>query len=134
MNKLLGRLAATGLLAAAAPLGLLGGTAHAATLNHQPSAIRPQCILDGDGDCVASVAGQSLASPALNVRSGPGTGYGTIGSLPYLQWGRAFCYSSGTVIGGDPYWDYGYYNGTWGYVADWLLYTAGDITVQLDPC
>jgi hypothetical protein len=75
-----------------------------------------------------------MAYPGLNIRSGPGqTGTQILGSLPYQQWGTVYCYYTGTYVYGDPYWDYGFYNGIWGYVADYYLNTGGDITTQVDP-
>lgn len=142
MPRTLKRLVITGLMAAM-PLGLLAGAANATTTGHLTTTNHPaaaahrsnSCPIDEDGDCVQTIAGESVASPYLTVRDEPSRDFGSVvGSLPYGTWGRAFCwyYNPHDMPGGDPYWDYGYYNGTWGWVADYYLYTGGDITTQID--
>jgi hypothetical protein len=84
--------------------------------------------------CNRTVAGQSYGNPSLNIRNGPGTGYAWVGSMPYLTWGTVYCYGVGTNVNGNDYWDYIDYNGTWGYVSDYFLYTGGNINSQVSAC
>jgi surface antigen len=71
-----------------------------------------------------------------NIRSGPGTGYSTLNVAANQQSVTVWCYATGTVISGNPYWDYltDPANATTGYIADALVYTGGDITTQLPHC
>ncbi|HEY3732408.1 MAG TPA: hypothetical protein VGL63_00690 [Streptosporangiaceae bacterium] len=141
MRKHLNRLAVTALMAGALPLTLSAATAsattahsaasHAAAASHH---VRPYCVVDGDGDCLQTVRGTAEATAGLNIRSGPGTGYSLVGVMPYQSTGTVYCYSSGTVVNGDPYWDWTATSHGNGYVSDYWLYTGGNINQQVDPC
>ena len=71
-----------------------------------------------------------------NIRSGPGTGYSILNMAANQQNVTVWCYASGTVVNGNPYWDYltDPANGTTGYIADALVYTGGDVTTQVPHC
>ena len=96
--------------------------------------VRPQCVPDpNSGNCTTTLTGTSKGSP-LNIREGSGTGFPSTGSMPYDSTGTVFCYLLGSDVSGDAYWDYVDYGGTWGFVSDYWLYTAGDITSQVPGC
>lgn len=63
-----------------------------------------------------------VTSNGVNIRSGPGTGYTSLGQA---QRGEVddFCWSGGTVINGDPAWDYitDLATGVSGYVSEYYL-------------
>lgn len=72
----------------------------------------------------------------VNVRSGPGTNYRIVGSVPNRQPVSVYCYQLGTNINGNPYWDYvptlGF--GDNAFIADAFVYTGADINTQVPPC
>jgi hypothetical protein len=123
MNRTLKTLLISGLAAAALPLGVLG------------SAARIRCYPDPDDTgCLPTVAGDGEAPAGLNIRSGPGTGYGVKGTLPYEAGGTVICWATGTPVNGNDNWDdivspYGS-----GYVSDYWLYTGGNIQGQVEEC
>ena len=137
-------LISTGLIAATLILGSTATTASAATahLGHLPAAHisttrhheRPLCITDGDGDCYTQVKGTAWPTNGTNIRSGPGTGYSIVGTMPHNGTAWTGCYRTGTNINGDPYWDYVASNWGSGYVSDYYFDTGGNITQQIDPC
>jgi hypothetical protein len=137
-------LAGTGVLAVGLAAAGVAGSASAGT--HHPSGHaapprpavakpnRVNCIPDNDGDCLQTVKGTVEATAGLHIRSGPGTGYSIVGTMPYLSTGTVVCWASGTNVNGNSYWDdLGSAYGS-GYVADYYLYTGGNITGQVDPC
>lgn len=144
MNRTLRRLFISGLAAAALPLGVLA-SASAAPITaagparqavHTPgSAARIRCYPDPDDTgCLPTVAGDGEAPAGLNIRSGPGTGYGSKGTLPYEAGGTVICWATGTPVNGNSNWDdivspYGS-----GYVSDYWLYTGGNIQGQVEEC
>ena len=133
-------LAGGGAIAAAA-VGALGVSP--ALAYHQPpepvsatasSTVSPMCIPDNDGDCVQTVGGTAEAPAGLNIRSGPGTGYSIVGSMPYHSTTTVFCFRTGTSVNGNSFWDSIAFNGVTGYVSDYWLFTGGNIDGQVDPC
>lgn len=85
------------------------------------------------GTC-PTVKGVSAASPYLNIRSGPGTGYASIGKLNFGSSALVGCYSTGTPVMTDQYWDLIDVSGLIGYVSDYWLNTGGNITSQVLNC
>jgi hypothetical protein len=127
---------AVGLAAAGAAGSASAGTHHApgqAPTVHAAGK-RPPCIVDNDGDCLQTVKGTVEATAGLRIRSGPGTGYSIVGTMPYLSTGTVYCWASGTNVNGDPYWDWTASSYGDGYVADYYLFTGGNPTGQVDPC
>jgi hypothetical protein len=120
--------------AAAATLLLAAGAATLGVAPASAATVHPNCIVDGDGDCVQTHSGTAKAPAGLNIRNAPNTGAGIVGSMPYNSSGTVYCYSTGSNVNGDSYWDYIDYNGTSGYVSDYWLYTGGNINNQVDPC
>lgn len=139
-------LTATALIAAASFTGGTAALASAATphaARHLPASHltsaprqhdRPYCPIDDDGDCLQTVRGTALGTTGTNIRSGPGTGYSLVGNMPYHSTGTVYCYTTGTVINNNPYWDYTESSYGNGYVSDDLLYTGRNIYQQVDPC
>jgi len=82
----------------------------------------------------------------VNVRAAwGGTGATIIGHANNQDQVKVYCYVIATTVNGDPYWDElddpnGYYlsnpsqPGVFGFVADALVYTKGDITGQVSKC
>jgi hypothetical protein len=137
----------TGTMAAALVVGSMTMTASAATAHiGHPAASdissarhhhKPRCYFEGNPPvCVypRTVTGTAWPSNGLNIRSGPGTGYSVVGTMPHDGTGTVFCYATGTDVNGDSYWDD--LDSSWGdgYVADTYLYTAGNINDQVNPC
>lgn len=114
-----------------------GTAAHAASARPStvPAAVvRPNCVPAPDGSgCQRVVTGTSEAS-GLNIRSGPFTGFTSVGSMPYKSTATVYCYLPGSDVNGDSYWDYIDYAGSSGYVSDYWLYTGGAITGQVSQC
>ena len=136
MRKHLNWLIGAGLMSAALAVGTMATTASAATarVGHQPashvSAVRPH----NRPFYTLHVTGTAWPSNGLNIRSGPGTQYSIIGTMPHNGTGTVFCYSDGTDIHGDPYWDAIMSNWGQGFVSDYYLYTGGNIYDQVDGC
>jgi hypothetical protein len=63
----------------------------------------------------------STGGASLNLRSGPGTGYSIVGSLPNGATVHVYCTERGTVINNDAFWDY---LGGGKFATDALIYTA----------
>jgi hypothetical protein len=127
---------AVGLAAAGAAGTASAGTHHArgqAAAVHT-TAKRPPCIVDNDGDCLQTVKGTVEATAGLHIRSGPGTGYSIVGTMPYNSTGTAYCWALGTDVNGNSNWDYVGSSYGSGYVADYYLFTNGNIEAQVDPC
>jgi surface antigen len=93
------------------------------------------------------VAGVVEANPTLNIRSGPGTGYSTVGAIAYRASVTISCYNTGTTVtatwsDGSTWttdvWDglrdnaTGKFNGT--YVSDAWINTGGDTSHQVPHC
>jgi surface antigen len=93
------------------------------------------------------VTGTVEASPSLNVRSGPGTGYSVVGTVAYLSRVNISCYNTGTTVtatwpNGTTWttavWDglrdnsTGRFNGT--YVSDAWIDTGGDTSKMVPHC
>src|SRR5258708_429936 len=53
----------------------------------------------------ASTNYEVLASPSLNVRSGPSTSAGIVGSVAYHTWVTIACQTTGTFVNGSYIWD-----------------------------
>jgi uncharacterized protein YraI len=79
--------------------------------------------------------GQAKAPNGLTIRSGPGAGFNAEGTLAYNASITVDCYSYGSDVNGDYWWD-SYHTSSGGpyYVSDYWLYTGGDITGQVDSC
>lgn len=138
----LATLASAGLLAVGlAAIGAAGsasaGTHHGAgpaPAVHATAPHRPPCIIDDDNDCLQTVKGTVEATAGLHIRSGPGTGYSIVGTMPYQSTGTVVCWATGTNVNGNTNWDeLGSAYGS-GYVADYYLFTGGNIQSQVDPC
>jgi hypothetical protein len=137
----LATLAGAGVLAVGLAAAGTAGTASAGTHHAHgrvpavhTTAKRPPCIVDDDGDCLQTVKGTAEATAGLHIRSGPGTGYSIVGTMPNQSTGTVYCWALGTDINGNSNWDYlgsAYGNG---YVADAYLFTNGNIESQVDPC
>lgn len=65
----------------------------------------------------------SVWENGVNIRSGPGTSYASLGQAQTGQTLWDYCYTTGTVINGNPYWDYIYdaNTGVSGYVTEYYL-------------
>ena len=153
-------LACAALLVAVLPLSLMAASASAATAHtshltaaahmsaaqhlsaaqHRDRLLCPNhgavacCIPDNDGDCLHTVHGTAWPIGGVNIRTGPGTGYNIVNTMPQNSGGTVYCYATGTNINGDPYWDQITSSYGSGYVADYYFYTAGNINQQVDPC
>jgi hypothetical protein len=133
---------ATGVATAFFTLGLTATAVEAAVAGPPATSVAathaarnsPQCPNTPGGCFPPTVRGQSEGYPSLNIRSGPSTNTAIVGSMPYLSWGTVTCYTTGTNINGDDYWDFTIYNGSQGYVSDYYLYTAGNIYQQVWHC
>jgi hypothetical protein len=130
-------LLAAGLAAAGAAGSASAGTHHGAgpaPAVHATAPHRVNCIIDDDNDCLQTVKGTVEATAGLHIRSGPGTGYSIVGTMPYQSTGTVVCWATGTNVNGNSNWDYlGSAYGS-GYVADYYLFTNGNIEGQVDPC
>jgi len=91
------------------------GHGHVADAFLQWPSGRPALPWCGDPPTDATSAAVNITSGTLNVRSGPGTGYSTVGSLGDGAALRVECRSWGTSIDGNSVWDR---IGTGRYVAD----------------
>jgi uncharacterized protein YraI len=71
----------------------------------------------------SGVFANSVWENGVNIRSGPGTGYTSVGQAQTGQTLWDDCYTTGTVINGNPYWDYVYdaNTGKAGYVTEYYL-------------
>lgn len=93
------------------------------------------------------ITGTVKASPTLNVRSGPGTGYSAVGTVAYGAVVNIVCYSTGTTVtatwpDGSTWttgvWDglrdnsTGAFSGT--YVSDAWIDTGGDTSTMVPHC
>ncbi|WP_198348118.1 transglycosylase SLT domain-containing protein [Plantactinospora sp. KBS50] len=96
--------------------------------------------LGGGGTPPGGVTGTILASPWLNVRGGPGTGYGVVGYANYGDTVTISCYTFGEYVSGG-YWP----SSTWdritdpatgasGYAADTWISTTYDVKTMVGPC
>lgn len=136
-----------GTMAAALVVGSMTITASAATAHVGHPVVssismvrhhaKPRCYFEGNPpECIypRTVEGTAWPSNGLNIRSGPYTGDSVVGTMPHNGTGTVFCYTTGTDINGDSYWDH--INSSWGtgYVADYYLYTGGNINQQVDHC
>ena len=134
MRKLPWLMAATAvsaglILSTAAANAATGG--HAASTRHAHAAAPLSCP---DGWC--GLWGTITASPALNLRTGPGTSYHINGLAYYGDSVEVHCYTTGTVVNGDPYWDLvtDPNTGVEGYGADTFVYTGGNVNTQVRHC
>ncbi|MCL2471446.1 MAG: NlpC/P60 family protein [Propionibacteriaceae bacterium] len=66
---------------------------------------------------------------SVNVRSGPGTGYGIVGSVGSGSQQSFNCYSSGAYVGSDPVW--GHLSNGAGYVSDYYISLGGKTLAQM---
>jgi Bacterial SH3 domain len=66
------------------------------------------------------------ATATVRIRSGPGTNYSIIGSLPSGTQVHVYCVRSGEVINGTQWWDY---IGGGGYVTDAYVFTGYDTPI-----
>jgi surface antigen len=89
------------------------------------------------------VTGTVKASPTLNVRSGPGTNYGVVGSVAYGARINIACYNRGTTVtatwpDGSTWttnvWDGLRNNSTVTYVSDAWVDTGGDTATMVPHC
>lgn len=78
-----------------------------------------------------SVQGWARASSGLSVRSGPGAGFPSLGSLPYNTEVTIYFYENGSNVSGDSYWDVIIYGNQYGFISDYWTYTGGNITGQV---
>jgi len=94
----------------------------------------------GTGNPPSTVPGTILASPSLNVRSGPGTGYGSVGQANYYDTVNISCWTTGDYVSGG-YWP----SSTWdrisdpvtganGYAADTWISTTSDVKSMVGHC
>lgn len=82
----------------------------------------------------SGLVGTAKSSTGLYVRQGGGTGFASVASMPYNAQGSVSCYIVGQSVDGDAYWDYIDYDGSAGYVADYWLYTGGNVNEQVTRC
>ena len=137
MQKHLNGLIGAALISAVLAVGTMA-TASAATAHagHQ-SASRTSAVAHHvrHPSYTLQVKGVAWPSNGLNIRSGPGTFYPVIGTMPHNGTGTAFCYSNSTTpIHGDPYWDDVMSAWGQGFVADYYFFTGGNIYDQIDGC
>ncbi|MEU0555048.1 hypothetical protein [Dactylosporangium sp. NPDC006015] len=78
--------------------------------------------------------------PSLNIRSGPGTGYGSVGSAAYGAVVNITCYTFGEYVGGG-YWPSSTWDritnpatGATGYAADTWISTTYDVKTMVPQC
>jgi uncharacterized protein YraI len=122
MIKSTKRAAAVTALAAAAIMAASAGAASAATTGH-------------DGAAVPNTYGtftNHVTTNGVNIRSGPGTGYTSLGQAQASQSLTDYCYKVGTPVGGNVYWDHIKDNatGVTGYISEYYLVDKS----QTKPC
>jgi len=76
----------------------------------------------------ASAAVSYPVSDTVNIRSGPGTNYGILGTVPAGTWQTFDCYLTGTSVGGDNVWGH---RTSGGYIADLYIKAGGWTLAQL---
>ncbi|MBH5316369.1 SH3 domain-containing protein [Paenibacillus sp. GSMTC-2017] len=66
----------------------------------------------------------------VNLRTGPGTGFGIVVAVPSGQDVYVDCYKNGQTVTGkygtSNIWNLAYYNGYWGYISDTYVNTGSD--------
>ncbi|WP_327003018.1 transglycosylase SLT domain-containing protein [Dactylosporangium sp. NBC_01737] len=99
-----------------------------------------QAAVDRLGGGTPTVTGTILASPSLTIRSGPGTGYGPVGSAAYGAVVTIACYTFGEYVGGG-YWPSSTWDritnpatGATGYAADTWISTTYDVKTMVGQC
>jgi hypothetical protein len=92
------------------------------------------------GGGTPTVTGTILANPSLTIRSGPGTGYGPVGSAGYGAVVSITCYTFGEYVGGG-YWPSSTWDritnpatGATGYAADTWISTTYDVKTMVGQC
>jgi len=83
---------------------------------------------------VDHVTGTAWPSNGLNIRSCAYTSCSILGTMPHNGTGTVQCYVTGQKINGNPYWDYVFSAWGDGLVADYYLYTGGNIYDQVQGC
>jgi hypothetical protein len=95
--------------------------------------------LGGTNPPPTGVTGTILANPSLTIRSGPGTGYGYVGSAAYNSTVTITCYTFGEYVGGG-YWPSSTWDrittstGVTGYAADTWINTQYDVKTMVGAC
>lgn len=79
-----------------------------------------------DANPAAADSYGGYATAGVNIRSGPGTGYSVVGSLPVNAQVHVYCVSTGTTVNGNNIWDH---IGSGQYVADAYVYTGYDAPI-----
>jgi uncharacterized protein YraI len=118
------------------PWSTYNNGAYAAYLSAAQAAVNR---LGGTGG-PSTVPGTILASPSLNVRAGPGTGYGSAGYATHGDVVNISCYTFGEYVSGG-YWPSSTwdritdpYTGASGYAADTWISTQYDVKTMVGQC